>query len=139
MVYRGIYSVWTSQVVLVVKQTNKQTNKKKPACQCRRHKKCWFYPWVRKIPWRRAWQPTAVFLPEESHGQKSLEGYGPLHCSEWDTTEATCTHKGIFCFNKICSCLPLIPYLPLAIQHTNSMILLSVQEDTYKLSTGDCF
>ena len=32
--------------------------------------------WVRKIPWRRAWQPTPVFLPGESHGQRSLVGYG---------------------------------------------------------------
>ena len=31
-------------------------------------------PWVRKIPWRRAWQPTPVFLPGESHGQRSLVG-----------------------------------------------------------------
>ena len=31
-----------------------------------------FYPWVGKIPWRRAWQPAPVFLPAESHGQKSL-------------------------------------------------------------------
>ena len=34
-----------------------------------------FSPWVRKIPWRRAWQPTPVFLPGESHGQRSLAGY----------------------------------------------------------------
>ena len=34
-------------------------------------------PWVGKIPWRRAWQPTPVFLPGESHGQRSLVGYGP--------------------------------------------------------------
>ena len=34
-----------------------------------------FNPWVRKIPWRRGWQPTPVFLPGESHGQKSLVGY----------------------------------------------------------------
>ena len=33
-----------------------------------------FHPWVRKIPWRRAWQPTPVFLPGESHGQRSLYG-----------------------------------------------------------------
>ena len=32
---------------------------------------------VRKIPWRRAWKPTPVFLPGESHGQKSLVGYSP--------------------------------------------------------------
>ena len=36
-----------------------------------------FNPWVRKIIWRRAWQPTPVFLPGESHGQRSLVGYGP--------------------------------------------------------------
>ena len=37
----------------------------------------WFNPWVRKIPWRRAWQPTPVFLPGESHEQRSLAGYCP--------------------------------------------------------------
>ena len=50
---------------------------KLPACRCRRRKRSGFYPWVGKIPWRRAWQPTPVFLPEESHGQKSLVGYSP--------------------------------------------------------------
>ena len=34
-----------------------------------------FDPWVGKIPWRREWQPTAVFLPEKSYGQRSLAGY----------------------------------------------------------------
>ena len=33
--------------------------------------------WVRKIPWRRKWQPTSVFLPGKSHGQRSLAGYSP--------------------------------------------------------------
>ena len=42
---------------------------KEPTCQCRRH---WFDPWVRKAPWRRAWQPTPVFLPGKSHEQRSL-------------------------------------------------------------------
>ena len=36
-----------------------------------------FNPWVGKIPWRRAWQPTPIFLPGESHGQRSLAGYSP--------------------------------------------------------------
>ena len=36
-----------------------------------------FDPWDGKIPWRRAWQPTPVFLPGESHGQRSLVGYSP--------------------------------------------------------------
>ena len=44
---------------------------KEPACQCRRYKRHEFDPWVGKSPWRRAWQPTPVFLPRESHGQSS--------------------------------------------------------------------
>ena len=39
---------------------------KEPACQCRRRKRCRFDPWVRKIPWRRAWQPTPMFILGES-------------------------------------------------------------------------
>ena len=39
-----------------------------------RHKRHGFNPWIRKIPWRRKWQPTPVFLPRKSHGQKSLAG-----------------------------------------------------------------
>ena len=49
-------------------------NGKEPACQFMRHG---FNPWVRKIPWRRKWHPTPVFLPEKSHGQRSLVGYSP--------------------------------------------------------------
>ena len=48
---------------------------KEPACQSRRHEIPGSDPWVGKIPWRRAWQPTPVFLPGESHGQRSLVGY----------------------------------------------------------------
>jgi len=44
------------------------------AYQCRRFG---FNPWVGKIPWRRAWQPSPVFLPRESHRQGSLVGYSP--------------------------------------------------------------
>ena len=52
-----------------------------------RHKRHGFDPWVRKIPQRRAWQPTPVFLPGESHGQRSLGGYSPWGSKESDTTE----------------------------------------------------
>ena len=38
---------------------------------------CRFDPWVRKIPWRRAWQPTPVFLAGEFYGQRTLVGYSP--------------------------------------------------------------
>ena len=54
----------------------RKKKKKKPTCQCRRHRRCEFDPWVGKISWRRKWQPTPVFLPGKSHGQ-SLEGYSP--------------------------------------------------------------
>ena len=53
------------------------TSGKEPACQCRRYKKCALESWVRKIPWRRVWQPTPVFLPGKWHGQRSLAAYGP--------------------------------------------------------------
>ena len=48
-----------------------------------------FDPWVGKIPWRRAQQPTAVLLPGESHGQRSLVGYSPRGHKESDMTKAT--------------------------------------------------
>ena len=65
------------------------TSGKGPACQCRRSKRYEFDPWVGKVPWRRAWQPTPVFLPGESHGQRSLVGYSPWGRKELDTSETT--------------------------------------------------
>ena len=50
---------------------------KESACQCSGCKRCRFYPWVRKIPWRKKQQPTSVFLLGKSHGQRSLVGYSP--------------------------------------------------------------
>ena len=44
-------------------------------------------PWVRKIPWKREWQPTPVFLPGKVCGQRSLTGYSPWGHEESDTTE----------------------------------------------------
>ena len=62
---------------------------KESACQGRKRG---FDPWVGKIPWRRAWQPTPVFLPGKSHRQRSLVGYSPWGCRESDTTEQLGTH-----------------------------------------------
>ena len=62
---------------------------KELACQCRRHKRLGSDTWVGKIPWRRAWQPNPVFLPMESHGQRSLAGYSPWGCKDFDTSDAT--------------------------------------------------
>ena len=50
-----------------------------------------FNPWVGKMPWKRAWQPTQVILPGKSHGQRSLGGYSPGGHKESDMTEVTCT------------------------------------------------
>ena len=57
--------------------------------QCRRP---WFNPWVWKIPWRRKWQPTPVFLPGEFHRQRNLVGYSPWGHRESDTTEQLTQH-----------------------------------------------
>ena len=54
---------------------------KEPIYQCRRRA---FNPWVRKITQRRKWQPSLVFLPGKSHGQRNLEGYSPQGCKELD-------------------------------------------------------
>ena len=64
-------------------------NGKESTCQCRKHKRCRFDPWVGRIPWRRAWQSTPVSPPGKSHGQRSLVSSSPQGHKELDTTEAT--------------------------------------------------
>ena len=62
---------------------------KESASQCRR---CRFDPWVKKIPWRRKWQPTPAFLPVKPHGQRSPAGSSP-----WDHKRiATKQHVGTY-------------------------------------------
>ena len=80
-----IYShMGPSQVALVVKN---------PPANAGDNKRHSFNPWVRKIPWRRAWQPTLVFLPGEFHVQRSLESYSSWGGKESDTTKGlTHTH-----------------------------------------------
>ena len=63
------------------------------SCQCRRCKKHRFNLLVEAIPWRRKWQLTPVFLPGESHGQRSLMGYSPWGRRESDSTESICTGR----------------------------------------------
>ena len=72
---------WAPQVVLVGK------NLPASAGDVRRG----FSPWIRRIPWRRAWQPTPVFLPGESHGQRSLS-IGQKELDTAELTEHACTH-----------------------------------------------
>ena len=63
---------------------------KESACQCRRHKRRGYNPWVGKILWRRKWQPTLVFLPRKFHGQKSLVGHNPQGHKVLDKTQHAC-------------------------------------------------
>ena len=60
--------IMASQVALMVKN---------PPAKCRRHKRQRFDPWVGKIPWRRAWPLSPVFLSGELHGQRLLVSYSP--------------------------------------------------------------
>ena len=64
-----------------------------PSDQCSRPKRYGFDPWVEKIHWKRSWQPTPVFLPGESRGQKNLAGYRPWSCEESDTCFMTYTFE----------------------------------------------
>ena len=61
--------------------------------QYRRHRRWAFNPWIGKIPWRRKWPLTPVFLPRESHGQRSLVGYSPRggrrFRQDWATQHST--------------------------------------------------
>ena len=70
----------------IYRLSQRLSGKESICLQCRRHRRHGFNPCGRKIPWRRAWQPTTVFLPEESHGQRNLEGYSPWGHKELDTT-----------------------------------------------------
>ena len=56
-----------------------------------KHKRYGFNPWVGKMPWRREWHPTPVFLPGKFHEQRSLASHSPWGCKELDTTEQLST------------------------------------------------
>ena len=73
---------------------------KETACRCGRPG---FNPWVGKIPWRRKWQPTPVFLPRESHGQRDGQtiGYSPRGHKESETTECALM-RTCFTFGGLC-------------------------------------
>ena len=62
------------------------------SCHCRRNRRLRFGPWVRKIPWRRKWQCTPVFLPGKFHGQRNLLCYSSWGHKESDMTEQLNTH-----------------------------------------------
>ena len=65
-------------------------------CQCSRFKRHGFNPWMRWTSWNRKWQPVSVFLPEKSHGQRSLVGYCSWGHKESDMTEWLSAHIDSF-------------------------------------------
>ena len=64
---------------------------KESACQCRRHKRCRFDPWVRKIPWSRKWQPTSAFLLENSTDRGAW--WATVHGSAKSQHDSTSKHS----------------------------------------------
>ena len=62
------HKLWVSQLALVIKNLLANAEDVRDAGSV---------PGLERFPWRRAWQPTPVFVPRESHGQRSLAGYSP--------------------------------------------------------------
>ena len=81
--FRSIIVFWASHVVLVVKN---------PAANAGDVRDVGSVPGMGRFPWRGAWQPSPVFLPGESHGQRSLAGHSPWWCRAGHYHASTCTH-----------------------------------------------
>ena len=67
---------------------------KEPTCQCGRHRRRGFDPWVGKSPWRKKWQPTPAFWPGEFQGQRM--GYSPCSCKKLDVTEHARSQRRVY-------------------------------------------
>ena len=129
---------------------------KESACQRRR---CLFNPWVRKILWRRKWQPNPVFLPGESHGQRHFMGYSPQGLKELGVTEHACTgyqkgqlsqeeEENIFFFSgknsdnerswPLCLLEPWLLPCPLCKRFLLSSAMLTLAHGSLSLQTLNC-
>ena len=87
------------------------TRGKESSCQCRRHKKHGFSPRDGKTPWRRAWQPSAVFLPGESHGQRSrLWSTGSCRAGH-DCSDFACSHSWLTTLYSFQVCISWFSYM----------------------------
>ena len=113
------------------------TSGKEPACQCRRHKRCRFDPWVGKIPWIGKWQPIPVFLPGKSRGQRTLADFSPWVRKELDMTEQKKKKKNFKTWKRI-QMLFLLSYLfsrkPWKIH--SSWHYLGVSQPSYSVPTN---
>ena len=85
---------------------------KESACQCWRRRS---HLWVRKIPWKRRWQPTPEFLPGKSHGYRSLVGYSPWGCERMGHDWATKQQRLMILSTFSCAYGPLVYFLQLSV------------------------
>ena len=76
-----------------------------------------FDPWIGKMPWRREWSPSPVFLPGESHRQWSLAGYSAWVCEESDTTDQLSVHA-----QHLTRCLMKGPHLTVCLVESSTII-----------------
>ena len=77
-----VIAIITSSLFVI--QATLVAHQERTCLQCRR---CGLNPWVRKIPWRKKWQLTPVFMPGKSYCQRSLVGYSSWGCKESDMTQ----------------------------------------------------
>ena len=88
---------------------------KESTCQCRRYKRHSFDPCVWKIPWRKKWLPTPVFLPRESHGQRNLVGYSSCSRKMSDVAGPIFISWYTYCISTLPMCPVMIPSLYLSL------------------------
>ena len=89
--------------------------------KCRRYRRCRFDPWARKIPWRRGWQPTPVFLPKKFHGQRAwwAMAHGITKSQtwwKWLSSSSNDTRNNTMCaflFRAYCAAIVLNYFTPL--------------------------
>ena len=113
---------------------------KELACQCRRHKRCGFNPWVGKIPWRRKWQATPVFLPGKSHGQRSLVGYKSIGLQRvgHDRSNLACKYFSSAPATFVTASIQaLIQILHFSVVHIHNGVLLSHKKEYIGINSNE--
>ena len=118
---------------------------KEATYQCRRHNRCPFDPLVGKIPWRRTQQSTPVFLPGESHGQRSMAGCSPSGCKELYMTEGIQhAHMHIHIHIYMCMYVPYICamyiYIVLVYEYVKKVVCVCVSHSVMSdwICKGHC-
>ena len=98
LIYREMKGIWRNLASFTLEYELSRWLSGKRICHLRQElQETLVGSWVRKIPQRRKWQPTPVFLPGESHGWRSLAGYSPWGCKESHMTQhAYMHHQNIF-------------------------------------------